>query len=217
MNGFNDFICRYIYFTYPFGWEELGVVATVAAVIVALFSNLSAKKQLLAALKMQEQSKNISLLEERMKIAEAVRTRNSVSETSVKILYNSCILESFRELQKLELQYRQAESDESTFFDALKITNATEVERRIREFTDLYLDRPDCPKSIKEHFQKYCNENTQYWSPTGFSDDRRDYNYYEIYTQMTETHRAIEEKRKVIVSQMEEYLTNSIKQVVAQK
>ena len=32
---------------------------------------------------------------------------------------------------------------------------------------------------------------------------------------MTETHRAIEEKRKVIVSQMEEYLTNSIKQVVA--
>ena len=46
MNGFHDFICRYIYFTFPFGWEELGVVATVAAVIVALFSNLSAKKQL---------------------------------------------------------------------------------------------------------------------------------------------------------------------------
>lgn len=215
MNGFHDFICRYIYFTFPFGWEELGVVATVAAVIVALFSNLSAKKQLLAALKMQEQSKNISLLEERMKIAEAVRTRGSVSEISVKILYNSCILESFRELQKLELQYRQAESDESTFFDALKITGATEVERKIKEFTDIYLDRPDCPKLIKEQFQKYCNENTQYWSPTGFSDDRRDYNYYEIYTQMTETHRAIEEKRKVIVSQMEEYLTNSIKQVVA--
>lgn len=215
MSGFYDLICRYVFFTYPFGWEELGVVATVGAVIVALFSNHSAKKQLLAALKMQEQSKNISLLEERMKIAEAVRTGGVVSETSVKILYNSGILESFQELQQLELQYLQAKSDESTFFEALKITNATDVERKIKEYTDFYLKRPDCPKSIKEQFQKYCNENTQYWSPTGFSDDRRDYNYYEIYSQIVETHRAIEEKRKVIVSLMEEYLTNSIKQVVA--
>lgn len=210
-------ICKYIFFTYPFGWEELGVVATVAAVIVALLSNHSAKKQLIAALKMQEQSKNVSLLEERLKVAEAIRTGKAVSVISVKVLYNEEIVKDFQELQDLEGEYNEAASDELVFFDALKETDATDVEKKIKEYTENYLERPDCTEAIWEQFWNYCNQHTSFWSHTGFSDDRREYNYYEIYTKMVKTHKKIGEKRKSIVSKMEEFLSESIKQVDSTK
>ena len=210
-------ICKYIFFTYPFGWEELGVVATVAAVIVALFSNHSAKKQLIAALKMQEQSKNVSLLEERLKVAEAIRTGEAVSVISVKVLYNEEIVKDFQELQVLEGEYNEAASDELVFFDALKETDSTDVEKKIKEYTENYLERPDCTEVIREQFWNYCNQHTSFWSHTGFSDDRKEYNYYEIYTKMVETHKKIGEKRKSIVSKMEEFLSESIKQVDSAK
>lgn len=210
-------ICKYIFFTYPFGWEELGVVATVAAVIVALFSNHSAKKQLIAALKMQEQSKNVPLLEERLKVAEAIRTGEAVSVISVKVLYNEEIVKDFQELQVLEGEYNEAASDELVFFDALKETDSTDVEKKIKEYTENYLERPDCTEAIREQFWNYCNQHTSFWSHTGFSDDRKEYNYYEIYTKMVETHKKIGEKRKSIVSKMEEFLSESIKQVDSAK
>lgn len=210
-------ICKYIFFTYPFGWEELGVVATVAAVIVALFSNHSAKKQLIAALKMQEQSKNVSLLEERLKVAEAIRTGEAVSVISVKVLYNEEIVKDFQELQVLEGEYNEAASDELVFFDALKETDSTDVEKKIKEYTENYLERPDCTEAIWEQFWNYCNQHTSFWSHTGFSDDRKEYNYYEIYTKMVEIHKRIAEKRKSIVSKMEEFLSESIKQVDSAK
>lgn len=210
-------MCKYIFFTYPFGWEELGVVATVAAVIVALVSNHSAKKQLIAALKMQEQSKNVSLLEERLKIAEAIRTGEAVSVISVKVLYNEEIVKDFQELQDLEGEYNQAASDEAVFFDALKETDSTDVEKEIKEYTENYLERPDCTETIWEQFRDYCNQHTSFWSHTGFSDDRRVYNYYEIYTKMVETHKKIAEQRKSIVSKMEKFLSESIKQVDSAK
>lgn len=210
-------ICKYIFFTYPFGWEELGVVATVAAVIVALFSNHSAKKQLITALKMQEQSKNVSLLEERLKVTEAIRTGEAVSVISVKVLYNEEIVKDFQELQVLEGEYNEAASDELVFFDALKETDSTDVEKKIKEYTENYLERPDCTEAIWEQFRDYCNQHTLFWANTGFSDDRRVYNYYEIYTKMVETHKKIGEKRKSIVSKMEEFLSESIKQVDSAK
>ena len=37
-------------FDFPIGWNELGVIATVLAVIVALYSNRKATKQLKSAL-----------------------------------------------------------------------------------------------------------------------------------------------------------------------
>lgn len=55
-------------FTLPIGWNEVGVIATAVAVIVALFANRGAKKQLASALKIQEQSKNVSLFEQRIKV-----------------------------------------------------------------------------------------------------------------------------------------------------
>lgn len=206
-------ICKYVFFTYPFGWEELGVVATVAAVIVALVSIHSANKQLIAALRMQEQSKNVSLLEERLKIAEAVRIGKEISTISVKVLFDKAIVDVFEELKDLEMQYNQAMSDETIFFDALKETSSTDVEIKIKEYTENYLERPDCTQSVWKQFQSYCSQHVQYWSHTGFSDDRREYDYFDIYTRMVETHRKVIEKRENVVNLMEEFLSYSIKQV----
>ncbi len=213
MEAIINLIHKYVCFEYPFGWEELGVVATVAAVIVALVSNRSARKQLIAALKMQEQSKNVSLLEERLKIAEAIRENEAVSAISVRVLYNDEIFSEFQILQELESQHRQALADGEVYFDALKANAGSDVVDKIREYTGLYLERSDCPKTYYEEFQNLCSQHIQYWSVTGFSNDQREYNYYEIYTTAVEINRRIVEKRENIVLSMEKFLSDSIMRV----
>ena len=48
-----DIIEMIIKITFPIGWDELGVIATVSAVIVALVANKKASEQLKSALEMQ--------------------------------------------------------------------------------------------------------------------------------------------------------------------
>ena len=185
MEAIINLIHKYVCFEYPFGWEELGVVATVAAVIVALVSNRS----------------------------EAIRENEAVSAISVRVLYNDEIFSEFQILQELESQHRQALADGEVYFDALKANAGSDVVDKIREYTGLYLERSDCPKTYYEEFQNLCSQHIQYWSVTGFSNDRREYNYYKIYTTAVEINRRIVEKRENIVLSMEKFLSDSIMRV----
>lgn len=82
-------------FTLPIGWDELGVIATVLAVIVALYANRKATQELKSALKMQEQSKNVSLLDKRIELAEKIQTGKSVSELTLQVLFNDEIFKHY--------------------------------------------------------------------------------------------------------------------------
>lgn len=131
----------------------------------------------------------------------------------MRVLYNDEIFSEFQILQELESQRRQALADEKVYFDALKENAGSDVVDEIREYTDLYLKRSDCPKTYYEEFQNLCSQHIQDWSVTGFSNDRREYNYYEIYTTAVETKRRIVEKRENIVLSMEKFLSDSIMRV----
>ena len=95
-------------FDLPIGWDELGVIATVLAVIVALYSNRKATKQLKSALEIQEQSKNVGLLDKRIELTEKIRSNKSVPEWRRTIYHASalninCMRKlSFRIIQKLK-------------------------------------------------------------------------------------------------------------------
>lgn len=83
-------------FTLPIGWDELGVIATVAAVVVALRANCKATTQLKSALKMQEQSKNVELMDKRLAIAEEIQREKRVPELTLKVLFDNEIFEQYQ-------------------------------------------------------------------------------------------------------------------------
>lgn len=93
-------ITKIVSFTCPIGWNELGVIATVVAVVVALAANKSARKQLVKALEMQEQSKNVGLLEQRIKVVDSIQEDDLISETTVKLLFDESILNCYQKLKK---------------------------------------------------------------------------------------------------------------------
>ena len=207
-------IKKYILFTYPFGWEELGVIATVAAVVVALWANRGARKQLKSALDMQEQSKNVSLLEQRVKIAESIQNDESPSMMGIKVLFNDGIYKCYEMLCTARMNYRRAQQDEQTFFEAKEEEYnhgpaPVNVRSKIEEY-EYFMERPDCPQSIFDAYQEFCNDNEAWWSETGLSDDRKTYNHYEIRNRMIAANADITSTKKELVDLIEKFITDSI-------
>lgn len=199
---------------FPIGWSEIGVIATALAVIVALFANRSAKKQLTNALKMQEQSKNVSLLELRTKAIDAICEGLPVSNSSMKALFNENIYAVYEALCEAKNRYQVAKSDEDTFFEAVSsesdITPSKEnIKDRIQEY-EMFIDRPDCPQKIKDDYVEYCGKNEEWWSITGLSDDRRMYNHAEIRDRMIKSRQDIEKYTEQLVELMEKFVASSI-------
>lgn len=207
-------IGKYICFTYPFGWEELGIIATVAAVVVALCANQGARKQLKSALEMQEQSKNVALLEQRVKIAESIQQDESPSIMAIKVLFNEEICNCYDSLCNARTNHRLAREDEATYFEAKDVeyfrgATPVDVKSKIEEYEHL-MDRPDCPQSIFDDYQKFCNNNEAWWSKTGLSDDRKTYNHYEIRARMVAAYADITSTKKVVLDLREKFIMDSI-------
>ena len=207
-------IKKYILFTYPFGWEELGVIATVAAVVVALWANRGARKQLKSALDMQEQSKNVSSLEQRVKIAESIQNDESPSMIGIKVLFNEEICKSYKTLCTARMNHRMAQQDEKTYFKAKEAEYnhspaPVNVRSKIEEY-EYFMERPDCPQRIFDEYQEFCNKNEAWWSETGLNDDRKTYNHYEIRNRMIAANADITSTKNVVLDLIEKYITDSI-------
>lgn len=217
MEQFIAVIHRFVSFTYPFGWEELGVVATTAAVVVALWANHSAKKQLNAALAMQEQSKNVSLLDKRVEVADNIRNDREISITALKVLFNPEIEKKYSEIIEWQKKVNDAANDEWTYFEAVKTSDGeggflTGVRDKIAEY-EMYLSRPDCPENIEESFRQYCKEKEIFYSATGFSDDRKTYNYCEITERKQNATKKVNEIKQTLLKLIEAFIADSIKSI----
>lgn len=203
-----------ICFSFPIGWDEIGVIATVLAVIVALFANNGARKQLKSALKMQEQSKNVSLLDQRMNIVETIRQNELPSETSVRILFNEEIVDCFVALAAAHKAHTAATHDENTYFQSTLEKNdigelVNPVKNQIQEY-EYFMKRPDCPQKVHDDYKKYCDNHETWWSETGLSDDRRTYNHAEIRNRMIAADQDIQNNKTKILAMMEDFLSQSI-------
>lgn len=130
-------------FDFPIGWNELGVIATVLAVIVALYSNRKATKQLKSALEMQEQSKNVGLLDKRIELAEKIRCNKSVPEWTLRVLFdnNSDIVGHYTAWQNYLSEVKQAQDEISrlsvkyNLYEKDVIQDHPEIEKRRSEAT----------------------------------------------------------------------------------
>ena len=114
------------------GWNEagvigtfLGAIATFSAVVVALCANGQAKKQLKSALEMQEQSKNVELMDKRIALAESIQKGHEVSEMSLKILFDDEIVNCYLKWRLCVGEVNDATSDEDQF---LMLTGGKPVE-----------------------------------------------------------------------------------------
>lgn len=76
----------------PITWADIintvSTLCSLSAVIVALFANFSASKALNCSLKMQEQSKNIELFDQRIGVIDSLQQDNMPSETRITLLFN---------------------------------------------------------------------------------------------------------------------------------
>lgn len=208
------YLTRFFCFTTPIGWNEIGSIATVIAVVVALAANKSSRKQLIMALEMQEQSKNVELLEQRINVIDCIQADNLVSETTIKLLFDKSVLSCYQALKKQKEEYEAARNDEITFFQAVAETKEfrdpdNDIASRISEY-EQFMERPDCPVKIIRDYKEYCKQNEQWWSETGLGDDRRIYNHAEIRERMINATQGIKETKNTLIRAMEEYVANSI-------
>lgn len=129
----------WFHFSLPIGWDELGVIATVAAVFVALLANRKTSKQLKSALDIQEQSKNISLVDKRIALTEEIERDVEISELAMQILFDEEIVQSYRRLK----QYDSSEKDATKKLMQLENAdrfkkNADSTQRKIIEKNPIY-------------------------------------------------------------------------------
>lgn len=204
----------------PITWADIintvSTLCSLSAVIVALFANFSASKALNCSLKMQEQSKNIELFDQRIGVIDSLRQDNMPSETRITLLFNydENIYMLYRLLKEQKRLYENACDDEKVFFQALDGTKEfrdpnNDVKSTIEEY-EFFLEHKNCTSEIVEKYKSYCEQHEQWWSPTGLSDDRRIYNHAVIRERKLLAKREIEKSKCTLIQEMEKYVANSI-------
>lgn len=202
--------------TFPIGWEELGVIATVFAVVVALAANKKASEQLKSALEMQEQSKNVELLEKRVDLAEAIQSKKSVSELTLQVLFNKEILEHYRAWKNHLTEKVYAEHDLERYYNEVKEPDEeggfkSDVENTLERYI-ADMSRPDCPKEICDEYEKYCSEHTVYL-PDGETGVSTPYNHSEIETRIGNAIENAKNEYELTLQLIEKFISNSIRPI----
>lgn len=205
----------------PVTWSDIisfaAAIFTLLAVIVAVFANKRASHQLKDALVMQEQSKNVQLLEKRVTLADSIQKEECVSEIAIEVLFNSEIVALYSHLKFNLDKIQQAEHEQAIFFEASNMRDSdgyvtNPVRAKIEEYL-LYINREDYPASIIDEFKEYCSKNTCEWSESGLGDDRKNLNYAEIWTLHNESVDAASREKDQLLTLIKKNISDSIQPV----
>lgn len=203
-------------FELPIGWNELGVIATVLAVIVALCANRKATKQLKSALAMQEQSKNVGLYKERIEIMQAIQSNSAVFEPSLKILFNDEICNCYKAWRKHLSEKASAEHDLGTFF-ALSRTpdgeggHINDVQNTIHQY-EIDMSRPDCPRKIIDEYKNFCDGHV-FWDKVGEDEKLTPYNHAEISDRIAKAAIDAKKEQNQTLQLIERFIAKSIQKI----
>lgn len=139
-------------------WNAVSAIATATATCVALYASFQARSETRLAIKMQEQSKNVSLLDKRIELAENIQSGrfvlDFVSETTLEALFNKEIFAQYEVWKRYTEKRKQLECELKEFDEKTKISDAEggfltvkeaiascETEREKCEFSQDLLDR----------------------------------------------------------------------------
>lgn len=203
-------------FTLPIGWDEVGVIATVLAVIVALFANKKATEELKSALKMQEQSKNVSLLDKRIELAEKIQSGKSISALTLQVLFNDEIVKHYKAWQNHLSEKTYAEHDLEIFFELSRVSDGAggctnDVWHIIRKF-EADMSRSDCPQETVDEYMAFCAENVV-WQKTGENEELTPYNHAEISERIGKATINAKGEQTLTLQLIEKFITDSIEQI----
>lgn len=199
--------------TFPIGWDELGVIATVSAVVVALVANKKASEQLKSALEMQEQSKNVSLLDKRVELAEAIQSGKSVSMLTLQVLFNDEIVKHYTILEKYLTEKVYADYDLERYYDKVKEPDgaggfSTDVRSTLERYI-ANMSTPDCPQQVHDEYEQYCSEHIVYL-PDGETGVSTPYNHSEITTRIGNATENIKKEHELAIQLIEKFIADSI-------
>ena len=217
-------MCKPVLFTLfdcPIGWDELGVIvsilgviATVGAVIVALVANAKASEQLASALAIQEQSKNVELLNKRMELVGQIDNGENVSVSYIKVLFGDSYVQKYNEMAGYQRDAKNAQSDSFTYFRLFQEENNrvvvdTDVEKEIHRY-EMMLDSEDPPDDVESEFEAFCNSHV-YW------ENNTPYNYYKIRIIEAESISRYNAAKEKLVGELYTFVRNSIAPIESKK
>lgn len=205
-------------FDFPIGWDELGAiftslgaVFTFLAVIVALFANHNSGKQLKKALQMHEQSKNTELFDQRVALLEDVKKNVTISYTKLRLLFDDKTVSAMDEYTKSHNIVRNYK-DEKEFYWFLFNNQYNRDPKRDNSKRKLFEYENDFKKlndKQKADFKSLCDSYTV--CVFGENGVERTINYYYIAENLIKARAADEANKKVLIKQMEQYISDSIK------
>ncbi len=203
-------------FNFPIGWDELGVIFTSLgaiftffAVIVALFANHNSGKQLKKALQMHEQSKNIELFDKRVALIEDIKNNVTISYTALKLLFNDEIVSSMEAYTKSHNIVGDYKMDDHSYWILFNKQYGYEKQHLIMKLFRYCDDFDNLTDKQKSDFKSLCDSYTV--CASGENGVERTINYYDIAENLTKARAADEANKEVLIKQMEQYISDSIK------
>ena len=193
--------------------EVVGVIATVAAVIVALVANKKATDSLKLSLKIQEQSKNVDLFEKRIAIINKLQDDKEISERTLMLLFNKKIHQEYKTLIEYAVDKSIAEQDMSVLKFALTISDGeggyTSPFAELEDY-ERQLEEYDYPNNKVKEFEELCDDYQIVHSVSGKPKDAKVYNYREISNRIAENGAKFDEQKQKLLDSMQKFIQNSI-------
>lgn len=188
--------------------EGISSFATVAAVIVALYANKKSNEQLLKALEMHEQSKNVELFGRRMECVRNLRARKIPSEVDIKILFDSNVQRAFDRFLKSQHDWKQHKTALNNYEYILH-----------QEYPKAVLDSPmallkkaewDYQNGDTEEFESLCKKYERPVPPDLPYGNETVYNYKRIITRISASQNALNGKEDELINMMLDFIKHSI-------
>lgn len=215
LNSVKEWICNNQE-TISFVIDTLCMIATVAAVIVAICANKTSSKSLKYSLKVQEQSKNVDLFDKRVSLAEDLKSGKSISELSLKLLFDDKIFEEYEELKKVYEEKKALEHDRSVYIQNVREPDgAGGFYNPVEDIAELEAKMESYGKTeeSKKEFEELCKKHQIYYSESGNPEDTKCYNYSEISEKIGNCTIKAKKQLDKVLEEMEESIGDSISSI----
>lgn len=204
-------------FSLPIGWDELGTISTVLALITALYANHNAYVQLKKSMQIHEQSKSVSLFDQRIEVIEALRKKSKVPLVKIRLLYNEDIAKAAQKYYVCFSEFDQCQQKENNFWTILDTNFASreekeQTEKKLRALRDKLLQqnkKENANPGLVKQFKELCDKNVAVCTLEDTGEDI-EMNFYNIYDKLPTAKKAMKESHAALIEKMEKFIEQSI-------
>ena len=197
----------------------LSAIGTIAAVWVAILANKKSNQQLVSALKIQEQAKNIDLFDKRLELIDNITQYGKAPLRELKLLFNSDskIIKKYMQLSNIKKEIKSAEADLYSFQQMAKKKDgvggfSSEIEDTITNYR-VQISQADCPDTVVKEYIDYCNLNS-FLSTDEDTGTIKELNYNEILSRLENSEDKYDKQKAELLAMLEKFVEESIKPLV---